>query len=720
MAARELPLAGTLQVQSALAVAAADFDGDGDLDLAALSRVGDGGRPNRVSLVINQSGGQFSPGGSFEVGTGDAGALVVGDFDSNGDPDLAATNQADGTVSVLLGRRGSRFSAPVGFAAGEQPVGLAVGDFNGDGRQDLVAANQISPAGTVSVLPGSGGGNFGAPVAFETGDASRSVAAGDVDGDGDLDLAVGNVGGDYYAPDSVTLLKNNGDGGFGDPATLSGSYLDPTALQFGDIDGDGDLDLVVLNSQLEVYGFGYGSVGAQTLRNDGTGDFTAIESFNLGTSPEAGGLALDDLDGDGDLDLAAFNSLDGAMALRRNDGSGQFGELARFASGNGNGIVLADIDRDGDSDVVTGGSDTLRLLSNNGQGDLQAAPIFGFNAETFRDVRSGELALGDLDGDGDLDVLFGYPYYSGAISLNRGDGTFVGGPSGPTVYRITSLALGDIDGDGDLDLAAGSSYYENVSLSKNNGNATFADAGVLNTPSTPRAIAPADLDGDGDLDLAVSGDNYSTDFFTAVALNNGNGSFADAATVSGMALNFLQAGDLDGDGDLDLVGVNGTKVISLLNAGDGTFPTSREADAGGESGQFTLLDFDGDGDLDLALPQGDSRSIALLRNRNGRLTLSRRVPLSIEPTAAVAADFDSDGDLDLAAVGGDLAVAIPNLGRGRFGAEERFVGGNGIRQILTGDLDGDADVDLAVDNRFAFGFGVLKNSSDGMRALQSR
>ncbi|MBW4700291.1 MAG: VCBS repeat-containing protein [Aphanocapsa lilacina HA4352-LM1] len=128
VAARELPLAATLQVQNALAVAAADFDGDGDPDLAALSRVGDGNRPNRVSVLLNRSGGNFAAGGSYEVGTGDAGALVTGDFDGNGDPDLALTNRTDGTVSVLLGRRGSRFAAPVSFAAGEQPVGLAVGE----------------------------------------------------------------------------------------------------------------------------------------------------------------------------------------------------------------------------------------------------------------------------------------------------------------------------------------------------------------------------------------------------------------------------------------------------------------------------------------------------------------------------------------------------------------------------------------------------------------
>src|SRR5262245_39410985 len=124
--------------------------------------------------------------------------------------------------------------APSSFGAGGAPVSVAIGDFNGDGDRDLAVTNQT--ADTVSVLSGTGGGSFGAPAAYAVGDAPVDVAVGDFDADGHRDLAVANTGG------GVSVLLGEGDGRF-EPASAYIAGKSPSAVAVGDFDGDGHEDL---------------------------------------------------------------------------------------------------------------------------------------------------------------------------------------------------------------------------------------------------------------------------------------------------------------------------------------------------------------------------------------------------------------------------------------------------------------------------------------------
>ncbi len=230
-----------------LSVAAGDFNGDGKPDLAAITADG------MVHLFLNQGSGTFA--GQLILSAGGAGAtptfVTVGDFNGDGKPDLAIANAGNNagssTVDVLLNQGDGTFGAPMIYVLGSDPSSVAVGDFNGDGKPDLAVTDDMDA--TVSVLLNQGGGTFSARMIYRVGSGSvsdaASVAVGDFNGDGMLDLAVANE-----FDGTVSVLLNQGGETFG-PQTLYavGSEItsEPTSVAVGDFNGDGRPDLAIAN-----------------------------------------------------------------------------------------------------------------------------------------------------------------------------------------------------------------------------------------------------------------------------------------------------------------------------------------------------------------------------------------------------------------------------------------------------------------------------------------
>jgi uncharacterized protein (TIGR03437 family) len=299
-------------------VAIGDFNGDGLPDLA-IANSNDG----TVTVLLNSKSGVFTAATNspFSVGA-EPTSVVVGDFNKDGKLDLAFANELGNNVTLLLGNGSGGFTAATGspFAVGNGPHSLVAADFNGDGNLDLAVANATD--GTVTVLLGNGSGGFtaasGSP--FPAGADPIFVAEGNFNRDGKPDLALVNEGND-----TVTVLLNNGSGGFTQaPASPFPVGDQPVSVAVGDFNGDGNLDLVIANS---------GSNNVTELYGNGKGGFTEAPGspFNVGTDPEF--VAVADFNGDGKPDLAVANADDSTVSILLNTYSATAAVVVSAASG---------------------------------------------------------------------------------------------------------------------------------------------------------------------------------------------------------------------------------------------------------------------------------------------------------------------------------------------------------------------------------------------------
>ncbi|RPJ40691.1 MAG: VCBS repeat-containing protein, partial [Candidatus Latescibacterota bacterium] len=313
-----------------------------------------------------------------------------------------------------------------------------------------------------------------------------SVAWGDCDNDGDLDLAVGNNG------SANELFVNDGTGSF-TRQTPFGTWL-TFAVAWGDYDNDGDLDLAVGNG---------GGQQNKLYVNQGDGTFLAEDQFGTGSTVA---LAWADFDVDGDIDLAAGNGILGSPErnfLYINNGDGTFTERFEFGRKQTDSVVWGDYDADGDPDLAIGnggfGAEDQNALSiNNGDGTFTRIDLFGMGDTAC-------LAWADSDNDGDLDLAVGN-WETGAnlLDVNNGDGTFTELPRFGD-RDTNTLSCADFDNDGDLDAAVGNGDFVSADsnfLYVSNGDGTFLEVPEFGLGSTD-AIAWGDCDGDGDLDAAV-------------------------------------------------------------------------------------------------------------------------------------------------------------------------------------------------------------------------
>ncbi|MFH1680534.1 MAG: FG-GAP-like repeat-containing protein [Candidatus Eisenbacteria bacterium] len=322
------------------------------------------------------------------------------------------------------------------------------------------------------------------------------------------------------------------------------------SVAWGDYDNDGDLDI--------YHGRSMG-LANKLFRNDGGGTFVDATTGPLGDTGDHNGCVFGDYDNDGDLDLFLAKTNAQADKLLRNDGGGAFADVSTplFNDlGNGASAAWADYDNDGDLDVFVAnaqgaaGSSVDRLYRNDSGTFVDAThgPLL-----TPRD--SEGVAFGDYDNDGDLDLYVSV--YTNQNRLFRNDnGVFADVTTAPLNHVGTGIgvAWGDYDNDGDLDLylCNGTAAYPNR-LFRNNGNGTFTDvtAAPLDDTSPSYSCVWADFDNDGDLDLYVSNVGAANKLFS----NQGNGTFTDATTAplgdTGSGIG-VAAGDYDADGDLDL------------------------------------------------------------------------------------------------------------------------------------------------------------------------
>ena len=667
-----------------LSVVLGDLDNDGDLDLVA----GNSSAVNRINL--NNGNGTFAAGNDVDAATYQTKGVALGDMDGDGDLDLVEGSFTQ-VNRIYLGNGNGTFAASSNIAAAaNQTRSVTIGDVDNDGDIDFIAGNHTE---INRVYLSNGDGTFGAGSNIDTpANITYSVALGDLDADGDLDLVTGN-----YSSQVNRVYLGNGNGTFATGNNVDTPTNTTTSVALGDVDGDGDLDLIAGNN---------GQANRMYLSN-GNGTFASGSDVDVPTN-NTYPVLFGDLDGDGDLDLVAgnynqvnrvylnsntsvsssapaANALTGATttnvdvtfnkAMNAATAStfivhgGMTGKRAGSYSGGGSSTLTFDPTSDFKPNELVEVTLKPGLKATTGDA-LQPSHVHQFRAaagvgpvvftNSSSDVQTGttnatwSTSLGDLDGDGDLDLITGNYNQVNRVYLGNGSGAFAAGSDVQTgtTNKTNSTSLGDLDGDGDLDLITGN-YNQVNRVYLGNGSGAFAAGSDVQTGTTngTRSTSLGDLDGDGDLDLITG--NYNQ--VNRVYLGNGSGAFAagsDVQTGTTNATYSTSLGDLDGDGDLDLITGNNAQVNRVyLGNGSGAFAAGSDVETGttNNTRSISLGDLDGDGDLDLITGNNAQVNRVYLGNGSGAFAAGSDVETGTTngTLSTSLGDLDGDGDLDL-------------------------------------------------------------------------
>jgi hypothetical protein len=660
-------------------IAVGDLNGDGIADI-----IGVDAASASISVWIAQANGTIASPVHYALTGTNAEAAVVADVNGDGKADVvvATLDSTTGqeTISVLTGKGDGTLNAPQTLpvstpAAGPTSgvtniVNLIAADLRGAGRMDLVASNGL-------VLLNNGAGTFTPGAAafapkLATSQAGPNLVAADFNNDGKLDLAVDNG-------TTVSIYPGAGDGTF----TLGKSFASNTEVGYlaaSDLDGDGNVDLFIGQANGGAFGGDtFDATQAYALMGNGDGTFRGAPYLPFVVT----GSNIADLNGDGHADAIGVNA-NGSLTVYLGDGKGNFNAASTLATspvsiggtqytvGGIDSLAIGDINGDGIADLAyiatgfngPGGTPGVFIALGNGQG--------GFAAPTYYPVPSplsagndyawaiSNLRLADFNRDGKADLIYNFvdtssfsganpppsvTYLGNAVQLGNGNGTFQAPQLIP--YRSAPYAqfapvetsyvqlITDLNRDGIPDLvflSQGSSidqtlstYTSTIQVALGKGDGTFGTPSTVAGPPImvqsftdviPASLAVADMNGDGIPDLIAVGTDSSTyNLQIAVALGKGDGTFG-APSISATAGQYLNndqqlaVGDFNGDGKLD-VAILDPYVTSAsgiyLGNGDGTLQYSGSASAAQPvlaiylpvGGASIAADFNGDGKADI-------------------------------------------------------------------------------------------------------------------------
>ena len=553
-------------------LAVGDLNHDGKLDLVvSLVFAGQNpSNDGEVVVMLGKGNGTFPTQVAYPTGVATI-QPVIADLNGDGHPDIVATNLGVyqttaptvvlGSVSVLLGDGDGTFQNQVQYPTGYGTWSAAAVDFNGDGKLDVTVTNQTES--TVGILLGNGDGTLQPQLAIGSGATPLNILPinltgaklpGLITSDGDTVAVYQNNG-----SGSVASYVMNGGAGNGAAGAIDGFPGGVTA----DFNGDGKLDVAVADYGGDSYNEGVDNLplagGATVMSGNGDGTFTSPAFYPIYASDSATSIAFGDLRGDGKLDLIVGGQFFGTYVFLGN-GDGTFQNYQQLPGNGTDTLALGDFNNDGKLDLVIGDYNNyddqdnqllLALYLGNGDGTFAGAiPIIP--ESTAGGINIEGVAVADFNNDGNLDIAATDSGHNDVlVFLGNGHGSFKAPVPYPSDLDPNGIVIGDINGDGKLDLVVANETSANgptVGIFFGNGDGSFQQQVSIPVPTSyMNSLRLTDLNGDGKLDIVFPN--------VGVMLGNGDGTFQQFVGFVAGDSNDVIAADFNGDGAIDLAAV---------------------------------------------------------------------------------------------------------------------------------------------------------------------
>ncbi|MBU8934151.1 MAG: VCBS repeat-containing protein [candidate division Zixibacteria bacterium] len=759
-------------------LAVADLNEDGYVDLL----VGCG--PDTITTMLNDGIGSFSSIDQFEAPAALPGPILTGDLDGDSFVDLLIGVDVAGEGEVIF-MKGDGFGIFTPSAEsnelGTTAVGdMSLGDINGDGFLDVAVIADDS----IMFFLNNGLGSFSMGGSWSKGDNIHQLALDDFNNDGTTDIVFTFHYGTFNL-DAIDIWFNDGNMTFADENPGYYYPIDSTSRELltRDFNNDGNPDYAIVydgastsSSRIKVSLTSYGGAKDAEYTKDFPGDSLTV-------------LDAGDLDNDGDLDLVTVGVISRQIFWLENDGNASFGDGIEIATLPDTVVTLkiADLDDDGSQDIVVTTLDgEVRYLFNNTvpvivgttpdehevaspvNTVISAAFNTNMNPSTFDDTlfmaygsHSGPIS-GTVGYSSAAQAAILYPdndlipgekvtvnvqegrLSSAAIPLPTENGyqwwftTEVAGGAGEyslsdgyAGFLARSPVAADFDGDGNIDIAVSTGSGDSINVWQNQGDGTFAIWGHAELPSVGTYdMVTADFNRDGHIDIAATSAYSHPTYYFSVLYGDGAGSFAHGNSYTlPSATNSIYTGDFNGDNCHDIIisldADAGLRVF--LNDGTGQFDPGQSISAA----EWYPVDIDGadfneDGILDFVVQYANDIGLTrtLIGNGDGTFTEGQSVSTTDigGATAVVTADFDRDGHVDLATRGVTTGACISVVfgdGQGGFDYDQTYnITGTNLGLMGSGDVDGDGDIDLvSVHGMGGTSLDVLSNDGSGLFSL---